>query len=105
MTEYQIKPEKQFFNYHGQFPTLKLEAEAASIPAETEKTHPKLITDTTLRDGSQDPHFALFPVEARLKYYDLLHDLDNGTGRIEQVEVFIYQKRDLWVLDKLLELE
>ncbi|MBI2856406.1 MAG: hypothetical protein HYX93_06135, partial [Chloroflexi bacterium] len=61
--------------------------------------------DTTLRDGAQDPHFALFPPEARLKYYDLLHKLDNGTGRIEQIEVFIYQKRDLWALDRLLERE
>ncbi|MFH1559954.1 MAG: 2-isopropylmalate synthase [Chloroflexota bacterium] len=103
MTEYHINPEKQFYNYHGQFPPLSLETEPAHIPPETEKTHPKLITDTTLRDGSQDPHFALFPVEARVRYYDLLHELDNGTGCIEQVETFIYQKRDLWTLDRLLE--
>ena len=80
-----------------------MDAEPALIPPETEKTHPKLITDTTLRDGAQDPHFALFPVETRLRYYDLLHELDNGTGCIEQVEVFIYQKRDLWTLDRLLD--
>ena len=42
-------------------------------------------------------------METRLKYYDLLHELDNGTGCIEQVEVFIYQKRDLWALDRLLD--
>jgi len=103
MAEYHINPEKLYYNYHGQFPPLHLEAEQAVIPPETEKTYPKLITDTTMRDGAQDPHFALFPVEARLRYYDLLHELDNGTGCIEQVEVFIYQKRDLWALDKLLD--
>ncbi|MDP6101928.1 MAG: 2-isopropylmalate synthase [Dehalococcoidia bacterium] len=103
MAEYQINPEKLYYNYQGQFPPLVLDAEQAVIPPETEKLHPKLITDTTMRDGAQDPHFALFPVEARLKYYDLLHELDNGTGCIEQVEVFIYQKRDLWALDKLLD--
>ncbi len=105
MAEHHINPEKRYFNYQGRFPPLPLEAEPAAIPPETDKTHPKLITDTTLRDGAQDPHFAVFPSETRLKYYDLLHQLDNGTGRIEQVEVFIYQKRDLWALDRLLERE
>ena len=103
MAEYHINPEKQYYNYQGQFPPLSLDVEPAVAPLETEKTHPKLITDTTLRDGAQDPHFALFPVETRLRYYDLLHEMDNGTGRIEQVEVFIYQKRDLWTLDRLLD--
>ena len=103
MAEYHINPEKIYYNYHGQFPPLGLETQPAVTPPETEKTHPKLITDTTLRDGAQDPHFALFPVETRLKYYDLLHELDNDTGYIEQVEVFIYQKRDLWTLDRLLD--
>jgi len=64
---------------------------------------PKLITDTTLRDGAQDSRFAIFPPETRLKYYDLLHRLDNGTGAIYAVEAFIYQKRDVWTLEKLLE--
>jgi isopropylmalate/homocitrate/citramalate synthase len=56
-----------------------------------------------MRDGAQDPCFAIFPNEAKLKYFDLLHELDNGTGIIDCVEVFIYQKRDLWTLEKLLE--
>ena len=64
---------------------------------------PKLITDTTLRDGAQDSRFAVFPPETRLKYYDLLHRLDNDTGAIYAVEAFIYQKRDVWTLEKLLE--
>lgn len=103
MEERHISSEKLYYNYQGQFPPLLLDPEPALIPSETGKTHPKLITDTTLRDGAQDPHFALFPVEARLRFFDLLHQLDNGTGCIEQVEVFIYQSRDLWTLDRLLD--
>ena len=105
MAEYHIDPEIRYFNYQGRFPPLPMEHEAAPIPHFTDKTHPKLITDTTLRDGAQDPHFALFPVDARLRYFDLLHELDNGTGIIEQIEVFIYQQRDLWTLERLLERE
>ena len=105
MAEYHINPERQYYYYDGRFPPVALEDEAAPVVPDTEKTHPKLITDTTLRDGAQDPHFALFPSEARLKYFDLLHELDNDTGRIEQVEVFIYQNRDLWTLERLLERE
>jgi isopropylmalate/homocitrate/citramalate synthase len=56
-----------------------------------------------MRDGAQDPCFAIFANEAKLKYFDLLHELDNSTGIIDCVEVFIYQKRDLWTLEKLLE--
>ena len=105
MAEYHIDPEVRYFNYQGRFPPLRMEDEPAPIPAVTDKTHRKLITDTTLRDGAQDPHFALFPVDARLRYFDLLHELDNGTGTIEQIEVFIYQQRDLWALERLLERE
>lgn len=92
-----------YHDFAGRFPPAGLEAEPARIPTPSTRTHPKLITDTTLRDGAQDPRFALFPHETKLKYFDLLHELDNGTGRIEALEVFIYQKRDLWVLEKLLE--
>ena len=103
MTRRKINSQKVYFNFQGCLPPAALDANPARIPSQTASTHPKLITDTTLRDGSQDPCFALFPNEAKLRYVDLLHALDNGTGRIEAVEVFIYQKRDLWVLDKLLE--
>ena len=105
MAEYHIDPEIRYYNYQGRFPPLPMEDKPAPIPAVTDKTHPKLITDTTLRDGAQDPHFALFPVDARLRYFDLLHELDNGTGTIEQIEVFIYQQRDIWALERLLERE
>ncbi len=84
-------------------PPVRMEREAAPLPPD--ETEPRLITDTTLRDGAQDSRVPLFPNEARLRYVDLLHQLDNGTGRIYAVETFIYQKRDLWVLDRLLERE
>ena len=105
MAEHHIDPEVRYYNYQGRFPPLPMERDPAPIPPVTDKTHPKLITDTTLRDGAQDPHFALFPVDARLRYFDLLHELDNGAGAIEQIEVFIYQQRDLWTLERLLERE
>jgi isopropylmalate/homocitrate/citramalate synthase len=98
-----VNPEKKYYNFSGKIPSLPLEDSAPAIPPSSPTTYPKLITDTTLRDGAQDPRFALFPNEAKVKYYDLLHELDNGTGRIAAVEVFIYQQRDLWVLERLLE--
>ena len=104
MEEDRVNPERIYYNYGGKFPPVALESEApVRTPPQSSRTHPKLITDTTLRDGAQDPRFALFPHETKLRYYDLLHELDNGTGHIENLEVFIYQKRDLWVLEKLLE--
>src|SRR3990172_891642 len=95
-----VNPNRVYHNYDGQLPPIALEAQPATPPP---AGGPKPLTDTTLRDGAQDSRFALFPPETRLKYFDLLHELDNGTGRIYAVEVFIYQKRDLWCLDKLLE--
>jgi isopropylmalate/homocitrate/citramalate synthase len=97
-----VNKEKVFYDFQGKLPSVSLNENPALPPPEGLSTHPKLITDTTLRDGTQDTRFAIFSPEAKLAYYDLLHDLDNGCGRIEAVEVFIYQKRDLWVLDELL---
>ncbi len=102
MTEYHINLEKKYYNFQGKLPPVDFLADVAVIPLTTPQNSPKIITDTTLRDGAQDPRFALFPNETKLEYFDLLHKLDNGTGRIESVEVFIYQKRDLWTLEKLL---
>ncbi len=96
-----VNEERVYYNFQGRMPPVHLEREPARLPAE--EAEPRLITDTTLRDGAQDSRFALFPNETRLRYVDLLHRLDNGTGRIYAIETFIYQKRDLWVLDKLLE--
>jgi isopropylmalate/homocitrate/citramalate synthase len=101
--KHKINPERVYYNFEGRMPQVPVEDEPALRPAA--EADSKLITDTTLRDGAQDSRFALFPNEARLRYVDLLHDLDNGTGRIHAIETFIYQKRDLWVLDKLLERE
>jgi hypothetical protein len=98
-----INPERKYYNFNGGIPLLSREKMPADIPIEGPQNYPKLITDTTMRDGAQDPCFAIFPNEAKLKYFDLLHSLDNGTGIIDCVEVFIYQKRDLWTLEKLLE--
>jgi isopropylmalate/homocitrate/citramalate synthase len=104
MQEWKINPEPVYFDSEGRFPPAPVEpAEFASLPEASPRNSPKRITDTTLRDGSQDPRFALFPHSTKLRYFDLLHRLDKGTGRIENLEVFIYQKRDQWVLEKLLE--
>ncbi|MEE9285541.1 MAG: 2-isopropylmalate synthase, partial [Dehalococcoidia bacterium] len=103
MKRYDINDQKRFYNFHGKMPPLGFEPEPAPVPDPSVNPMPKLITDTTLRDGAQDPRFALFPAEARVRYFDLLHKLDNRTGRIEQIEVFIYQKRDIWCLERLLE--
>jgi isopropylmalate/homocitrate/citramalate synthase len=100
---YDINPNPRYFNFGGKLAPVPRETEPVRLPCETRLTHPKLVTDTTLRDGAQDPCFALFPNEAKLRYFDLLHQLDNGTGAIDSVEVFIYQKRDLWVLEQLLD--
>jgi isopropylmalate/homocitrate/citramalate synthase len=101
VTKNEVNAERVYYNFEGQMPPVQLEAEPAPLPLGD--TEPRLITDTTLRDGAQDSRFPLFPNEARLRYVDLLHQLDNGTGCIRAIETFIYQKRDLWVLDKLLE--
>src|SRR3989442_9392954 len=101
VTKSKINAERVYYNFDGGMPPVQLENEPAPLPAP--ETEPKLITDTTLRDGAQDSRIPLFPNEARLRYVDLLHRLDNGTGSIHAVETFIYQKRDQWVLEKLLE--
>ena len=103
MQHYVANPARKYFNFKGKIPPIQQEKMPAEIPAPGSHTHPKLITDTTLRDGAQDPCFAIFPNETKLKYFDLLHALDNDTGIIDAVEVFIYHKRDLWTLEKLLE--
>jgi citrate (Re)-synthase len=50
------------------------------------------ITDTTFRDGQQArPPFTPKQI---LKIYDLLHQIDGGTGLIRQCEFFLYSERD-----------
>lgn len=50
------------------------------------------ITDTTFRDGQQarPPYTA----EQILRIYDLLHEIDGGSGLIRQCEFFLYSDRD-----------
>jgi len=104
MAEDRVNSDRVYYNCDGKFPPIELKPSTpAAIPPASSRSHPKRITDTTLRDGTQDPLVALFPHETKLRYFDLLHRLDNGTGRIENLEVFIYQKRDRWVLEKMLE--
>jgi isopropylmalate/homocitrate/citramalate synthase len=50
------------------------------------------ITDTTFRDGQQAR--PPFMPEQILKVYDLLHEIDGGTGIIRQCEFFLYSDRD-----------
>jgi isopropylmalate/homocitrate/citramalate synthase len=101
VTKPAVNEERVYYNFEGRMPPVSLEPAPAEPP--TGDTEPRLITDTTLRDGAQDSRFPLFPNEARVRYVDLLHRLDNGTGTIWSIETFIYQQRDAWVLDRLLE--
>ncbi len=96
-----INAERVYYNFDGKLPPVPMEDEPATPPVDAGL--PKLITDTTLRDGAQDSRVALFPHEARVAYFDLLHRLDNGTGTIYAVEAFMYQKRDEWTLNQLLD--
>ncbi|MGB2694366.1 MAG: hypothetical protein WBD55_04165 [Dehalococcoidia bacterium] len=100
VTATKINTERVYYNFDGKLPPIPMEEEPATPPPVDDG--PKLITDTTLRDGAQDSRIALFPHEARVRYFDLLHRLDNGTGTIYAVEAFIYQKRDVWTLEQLL---
>ena len=50
------------------------------------------ITDTTFRDGQQAR--PPYKPEQILRIYDLLHEIDGGTGMIRQCEFFLYSKRD-----------
>ncbi len=101
VTALKVNSERVYYNFDGKLPPIPMEDEPVLPPPVDDG--PKLITDTTLRDGAQDSRMALFPHEARIKYYDLLHRLDNGTGTIYAVEAFIYQKRDAWTIEQLLE--
>ena len=100
VTATKVNAERVYYNFDGKLPPVPMEDEPATPPADAGL--PKMITDTTLRDGAQDSRVALFPHEARVAYFDLLHRLDNGTGTIYAVEAFIYQRRDEWTLDQLL---
>ncbi|OHB56564.1 MAG: 2-isopropylmalate synthase [Planctomycetes bacterium GWF2_42_9] len=50
------------------------------------------ITDTTFRDGQQAR--PPYTPEQILRLYDLLHEIDGGTGLIRQCEFFLYSDKD-----------
>ena len=50
------------------------------------------ITDTTFRDGQQAK--PPYKPEQILRIFDLLHEIDGGTGLIRQCEFFLYSERD-----------
>lgn len=50
------------------------------------------ITDTTFRDGQQAR--PPYKPEQILRIYDLLHEIDGGTGLIRQCEFFLYSDKD-----------
>ena len=50
------------------------------------------ITDTTFRDGQQAR--PPYKPEQIAQVYDLLHEIDGGTGLIRQCEFFLYSERD-----------
>lgn len=78
---------REIFPY-TEFPKVAFDNETVSydIPEEI------WITDTTFRDGQQSR--PPYTPEQILKIYDLLHEIDGGTGLIRQCEFFLYSKRD-----------
>ncbi|MGH2352339.1 MAG: 2-isopropylmalate synthase [Chloroflexota bacterium] len=83
---------RDVFPYH-EAPLAQLERDETPLsPA------PELwITDTTFRDGQQarEP----YTVDQIVRIYDLLHQLDGGTGLIRQCEFFLYTEKDRAALE------
>lgn len=78
---------RQTFPY-SEFPKVIFDHE----PVEYEIPEKIWITDTTFRDGQQAK--PPFMPEQILRIYDLLHEIDGGTGLIRQCEFFLYSERD-----------
>ena len=73
---------------YSEFPKLVFDSE--EVPYEIPK---KIwITDTTFRDGQQAR--PPYTPEQILRIYDLLHEIDGGTGLIRQCEFFLYSEKD-----------
>ncbi|MDZ4278688.1 MAG: hypothetical protein U1B78_06065, partial [Dehalococcoidia bacterium] len=65
VTATRINSERVYYNFDGKLPPIPMEEQPATPPPLD--GGPKLITDTTLRDGAQDSRIALFPHEARVR--------------------------------------
>jgi isopropylmalate/homocitrate/citramalate synthase len=78
---------REMFPY-TEFPKVTFEKQTVKydIPSEI------WITDTTFRDGQQAR--PPYTPEQVLRIYDLLHEIDGGTGLIRQCEFFLYSNRD-----------
>ena len=78
---------REMFPY-TEFPTVAFDGERVDyeIPEQI------WITDTTFRDGQQAR--PPYKPEQILRIYDLLHEIDGGTGLIRQCEFFLYSDRD-----------
>ena len=83
------KPElyRQIFPY-SEFPKVIFD----NAKVEYELPEDIWITDTTFRDGQQAR--PPYTPEQILKIYDLLHEIDGGTGLIRQCEFFLYSEKD-----------
>jgi len=72
-------------------------SEFPSVPFDDERIDYEIpediwLTDTTFRDGQQAR--PPYKPEQILRIYDLLHEIDGGTGLIRQCEFFLYSERD-----------
>jgi isopropylmalate/homocitrate/citramalate synthase len=78
---------REMFPY-SEFPAVVFDGERVNyeIPEQI------WITDTTFRDGQQAR--PPYKPEQILRIYDLLHEIDGGTGLIRQCEFFLYSERD-----------
>jgi len=78
---------RETFPYH-EFPRVAFDNERVDyeIPENI------WITDTTFRDGQQAR--PPYKPEQILRVFDLLHEIDGGTGLIRQCEFFLYSERD-----------
>lgn len=63
-----------------------------NIQVPTELPEDIWITDTTFRDGQQS--MTAMTTEQMVKIFDMLHELDNGSGIIRQTEFFLYDEKD-----------
>ena len=73
---------------YSEFPKVVFDNE----PVDYEIPEEIWITDTTFRDGQQAR--PPYKPEQILRVFDLLHEIDGGTGLIRQCEFFLYSERD-----------